>query len=249
VSENLVASALASCAARLGDDATAVLSRLAGPLGDDVRAAARALAALDAATAKHRRAEVAALARSPALAAIRRIDHSWLEAALVELPERARTAVDSPPTNPTDVWLARWALSSIPPQVDQRPPDVLLAWLRSIALDQLALALGPQAATASAPPALRAAVARITRPPRLDALGPARAALVRCRDATLDDESSLLAIAGRALAPHLASQPLAILALTRRLPYPQGSLLERELVAHAATPLDQVPTWDALVAS
>ncbi len=248
MSENLVASAIATCAARLGDDATAVLSRLAGPLGDDARAAARALAALDGATAKHRRAEITALARLPGVAASRGVDPSWIDVALESLPERARTAVGAMATDPTDVWLARWALSSLPARTDQRLPDALVAWLHAIALDQLAFALGAQAATAGSPPALREAAARIAQPPRLGALGTARAALVRCRGATLDDEASLLAIAGRALAPHLASQPLAILALTRRLPYAQGSLLERELVAHAATSLAEAPTWEALVA-
>lgn len=244
-----VAAALAACAARLGDDATAVLSRLAGPLGESVRTTARELAALDDAAGKRRRAEVTALARTPGIASIRGAHPSWLDAALAELPERARTAVSSVATEDVDVWLARWATAALPPRADDRAPAMLVTWLRAIATDQLAYALGAQAVTPTAPRELREAAARIARPPRLGALGSQRAALVRCRGASLDDELSLVAIAGRALAPHLASHPLATLSVSRRLPYEHGSVVEREIAAHASAPLAEVPTWAALVAS
>lgn len=249
MTDDPVATAFAACAARLGDDATAVLSRLAGPLGEDARGAARDLAMLDEATAKRRRAEIAALARAPGITSIRGAHPSWLDAALAELPERARTAVSSVATAEVDVWLARWATAALPPRADDRAPPVLMTWLRAIATDQLAYALGAQAATPTAPRELREAAARIARPPRLGGLGSPRAALARCRGASLDDELSLVAIAARALAPHLASHPLAILSVSRRLPYEPGSALEREIVAHASAPLADAPTWAALVAS
>jgi hypothetical protein len=128
-----------------------------------------------------------------------------------------------------------------------REPAQILAWLTSIALDQLAFALGPAAAASPSAP-LRDAVTRVAQPPRVHALGPHRAALLRCRGATLDDASALLAIASRALAPHLATDPLTRLQITRRLPHPDGIIVERELVAGAATGLDQVPSWTALIA-
>ena len=258
MSGDLVARAVATAASRLGDDATGVLARIEGALGDGVRRAAEELAAVDDSSAKQRRAEVAALARSAASAGLRGVHPSWIEAALAELPARARTALAGETGDPIDVWLSRWATSSLVasplPPVDgelrailAREPAQILAWLTSIALDQLAFALGP-AATASPSAALRDAATRIACAPRLNALGPQRAALVRCRGAALDDALALVAIASRALAPHFAAEPLARLQLTRRLPYAHGIVVERELVAGAMTPLDQVPAWAALLA-
>ena len=254
MSGDLVARVIATAASRLGDDATGVLARIEGVLGDGARKAADDLASLDDSSAQRRRVEVAALARRTAL---REVHPTWIEAALTELPARARTALAGDASDPIDVWLSRWAAASLvgspSAAVDPlaailaREPAQLRAWLTSIALDQLAFALGP-AANASPSAALRDAAARITRAPRVNALGPQRAALVRCRGAALDDTSALLAIAGRALAPHFAAEPFARLQLTRRLPYADGIVVERELVAAATTPRDQVPAWAALLA-
>lgn len=256
---DLVAHAIAVATSRLGDDATDVLSRLAGAYGDRVRAAANDLAQLDESARKQRRAEVSALARSPATTALRGVHPTWIEAALEELPVRARTALAGGSNDPIDVWLARWAgaslVASSPHSIDRaldsilaRDPQQILAWLTSIALDQLAFALGAAAAS-SLSAQLRDAATRITRAPRVNALGPHRAALVRCRGAALDDATTLLAIAGRALAPHFATEPFTRLHLTRRLSYADGIVIERELVAGAATSLDRVPAWAALIAT
>jgi len=236
----LVGAALAVAASRLGADASTVLARLAGSIGDAARASAAELAALE--DAKRRRAEITALVRSPSLGSARGVHPTWIEAALAELPERARSALAGQATDATDVWLARWALASLPPMPATEPFDI--ARLENIAHDQLAFALG-QAATSV--PALTSAVARIAKAPRAGNLGPHRLALDRCRGASLDDPSALLRIAARALAPHLATEPLRRLQLTRRLPYEQGRLVQSELDAHASVPLTSVPTWAALV--
>lgn len=237
----LVGAALAVAASRLGDDAPAVLARLAGSVGDAARTSATALGALDDPSAKRRRAEIVALARSPSLASIRGVHPTWIEAALAELPARARAALAGQATDETDVWLARWALASLPPMPSHEPLD--LARLEAIAHDQLAFALGPAAVSL---PALQVAITRIAKPPRAGSLGPHRAALDRCRGASLADPTALLRIAARTLAPHLAAEPLRRLQLTRRMPYEQGRLVEAELVAHADVPLTSVPTWAAL---
>lgn len=240
----MIGELLAACADRLDADATAVLARLAGPLGDVAREAAREHALLDEPARKRRRAELAAQVRSPVPPQLRVVHPTWIEAALAELPARARTAIAGEATDPIDVWLARWATASLPLPGGERVPHAdPRAWLLAIAEDQLAFALGT-----GAPAALAAAVARIATPPRHGALGPHRAALARCRGASLDDPASLIAIAGRALAPHLADDALARLHLTRRLPYALGAVLERELVGSAATPIDHVPKWNALLA-
>src|SRR5690606_35880462 len=85
---NLVGLVLATAATRLGRDATAVLSRLAGSLGDAARRAATELAALDEAARKRRRAELAAQVRTPTVATARGVHPTWIEASLVELPAR-----------------------------------------------------------------------------------------------------------------------------------------------------------------
>jgi hypothetical protein len=236
-----VGAALAAAASRLGVDAAPVLARIAGFLGESARQVAAELAVLDDAAAQRRRAEIAALARSPSLAALRGVHPTWIEVTLSALPPRARTALAGQSTDETDVWLVRWVLAALPPMPATEPLD--LVRLQAIAHDQLAFALGAAAASV---PALRAAVARIAVPPRAGALGSHRAALERCRGVTLDDAGALLRVAARVIAPHLADEPVRRLQITRRLPYPDGSLVERELLAHANTPLDQVPTRAAL---
>ncbi len=253
----LVGEVLAVCAERLGTDATGVLARLGGPVGEAVRAAARDLAALPAEPRRRRRAEILALARSPVPQGLRAVDPTWIEAALESLPERARTVLASPTSEPVDVYLARLAPDSLPPMpVTPRTPfEQLIAGdaasvlerLAAIGADQLAFALGAPAATH---PQLAAAAARIASPPRRDHLGSQRAAIGRARGISLDDvPAALVIVAARALAPHLRMDPLARLQLTRRLPRPLGLVVERELDVHAASPLDHAPTWAALLAS
>ena len=149
------------------------------------------------------------------------VHESWLDA----LDPRMRKALESPAT-PADVWLARWALADLPVAAPSITP-LELAWLLRIGTEQIGLALG--------------------RSTRQD-LGPRRAAIERCRDAKLDDDLSIVRVACRVLAPHIAANRLAILQLTRAQPRPLGLVIERELLAYAEVPLDQVPSWDVLVA-
>ena len=155
----------------------------------------------------------------------RRLGHvheSWLEV----LEPRTRAAIVATAPTDVDVWLARWALADLPVAAPAQLP-LELAWLVRIGGALIAFALGQSAAPN---------------------LGPRRAALERCKDAKLDDELSVVRVACRALAPHLAANRLAVLQLTRAQPRPIGLVIERELLANAEVPLDHVPTWDALVA-
>lgn len=240
----MIGEVLAVAAERLGEYAAGVLSRLGGTLGHASRTAHDELARLDVDARRRWRAEVAASARAPLPAGLRRVDASWLEAELAILPDRARTAVATASADPVDVWLARWATATLPPLDgrDRRDAATLLAWLAGIGADQMAFALGDAATTI---PALAAAAVRIGTPPRVGQLGLERAAIERCRDISLDDELALVRIACRALAPHLAADPLASLELTRRLPRSIGLVIERELAIHARAALDQCPTLAA----
>jgi hypothetical protein len=253
---SLLGEALALCAERLGADATGVLARLGGSVGDAARSAAGDLAALSTEQRRQRRAEILALARSPLPQGLRAIHPTWLEAALESLPVRARTALSSPSTDPVDVYLARLATAALPPMpTSARTPfeqllvgesAAVLARVASIGADQLAFALG---APAAGHRLLAAAAARITTPPRHSNLGSQRAAITRARGISLDDvPAALVIVAARALAPQDASDPLARHQLTPRLPRPLGHLLEHELVAHADAPLEQAPTWTAMLA-
>jgi hypothetical protein len=147
---------------------------------------------------------------------------TWLDA----LEPRMRQALESPGTD-VDVWLARWALADLPVAAPALLP-LDLAWLVRVGSEQVAFALG-----------------RSTK----QGLGTRRAAIERCKDARLDDELSIVRVACRALAPHLAANRLALLQLTRAQPRPIGLVMERELLAHSEVPLDEVPTWEALLAT
>src|SRR5690606_28786159 len=135
---------LVACAVKLGDDATGVLARLGGSLGAMARSLASELAALPADQQPRRRAEHRAAAGAVVPEGLRRIHASWIEAALSELPARARTAVAAGGGEPADVWLARWATASLPPmpverwhdELEQRlarPHHDVTAWLAGIA--------------------------------------------------------------------------------------------------------------------
>jgi len=248
-----VGQTLAVCAERLGAHATGVLARLAGVVGDEAREAAATLARQTDRESMQRRAQTAAEARVPSTQTLRAIHPSWIEAALGDLPERARSAIGG--SSAVDVWLARFVMATIPPMpaVAQRPLERVLvrsstdvhAWLSSVGADQLAFALGNPAASH---PLLSAASDRIGRTPRVGQLGPQRAAIARCRGISLGEgERALLVVASRALAPHLANDPVGRIQLPRRLPRALGVLVENELITHASTPIDHAPTWAALL--
>ena len=234
----MIPEALAVVADRLGADASSVLARLGGPLGHATRAAAAELATLDRAARKRRLAEITVLVRAPVPAGLRHVHPSWLEHALEPLPARARTALAAPTTDPVDVWLARWASAEL-----VSPIASAIEWLADAGADQFALALGEQA---RAVPVLAAAADRIARPPRAGRLGPTRAAALRCRDVSLDDDLAFVRVGSRALAPHLATDQLAFLRLTRSMPRAIASVVVHEVRAHAATSLDHCPAWDAV---
>ncbi|HEY5927998.1 MAG TPA: hypothetical protein VIV11_40205 [Kofleriaceae bacterium] len=221
----MIADALVIAAEHLGDDAPRVLARLRG-FGTP---------------AQRPRSAVLAAVRAPVPLGLRHVDPSWIESALAALPVRTRTALTEC-NDPVDVWLARWATATLPPITEPRDG---LAWLTGIGTDQMAFALGE---AARAMPALRAACARIAKPPRVGELGPKRAAIERCRDVSLDDDFAIVRVACRALAPHLAADQLAKLQLIRSLPRPLGLVVSRELALHAATSFDQCPSWAALTA-
>lgn len=248
-------SAVVACALAAACRDPDVLARLAGPLGDDVRAAASAPA--DRAT----RARWAATVRTSVPAGIRGVHPSWIEAGLAGLPERARAAVASGGGDAVDTWLARWATAGIPPMpaitasrvssadsVTRVDALALARWLEGVGADQLALALtaaGEQAmaaATERVGEGLIAAAARIARAPRVGALGPVRAAIERCR--VVLDGSALHRIGGRAIAPHVDA--LARLQIMHRLPRVLGQIVGHELAAARHTSLGDAPRWVAL---
>lgn len=241
-----------------------VLARLGGRIGEAAREAADEYDTLAPDERRRTRARILAAARTPAPPGIRGIHPTWIEAGLVGLPARARTALANGDAAPADIWLVRWACAELPPLPAIEPAlrsprsiddairlsgDTLIEWLVAVGTDQLAHALrsaGPStlAAIAKTVPTLTAASIRIERPPRFGALGPARAAIARCRDASVGRTEGLLAIGARALAPHtdtLARRQLAV-----RLPRPLGLMLRDELERHGSTSTDQVPTWSAL---
>ena len=101
------ADALAVVALRLGPDRERVLSRIGGELGARARAAADAIAKLDPRAQKLERARVMATSRVLWPAGMRAIHPTWIEAALVDLPAAARTAVANGQGDPIETWLAR----------------------------------------------------------------------------------------------------------------------------------------------
>src|SRR5688572_16987179 len=112
MSGEVVARALAAaCGDRID---RAVLDRLGGTLGAAARRAVDELATLQPMVRVERRATWAAIARAPVPSGIRGAHPSWIEAALVELPPRARAGLGGA-TDPVAVWLARWACAEIPP--------------------------------------------------------------------------------------------------------------------------------------
>jgi hypothetical protein len=230
-----------------------VLARIGGGLGNAARAEARSLATVGDAVACTRRAAMLASARSPVPPGLRGVDPTWIEAALADLPARARVALAEGPEDARDVWLVRRACAGIPPlpAIDpvlvrpRVPADVLRlsaaaarAWLEEVGLDQLAFALGEHAAALG--PRLAPAIARIGMPPRTGELGPRRAAIERAR-VGLD---SLLTIGARAIAPSL--EPGHAAGLVRRFPRPEGLRIAADLAGNRGAP---APSWGAVIAS
>nr|HEX4318808.1 hypothetical protein [Kofleriaceae bacterium] len=211
-------------AVRLGDDAARVLARVE----DGV--AARELS-------RGGRAAVIAAWRAPVPPGVARVHASWLEAAVAELPARARAAIAGDRAlDDVDAWLARSACADIPPMADAGEPADPLAWLASIGADQVAFALGDAAARAESA-LVRAAAARIAQPPRAGRLGTRRGALARCR--VPDDDLRLPRIGARAVAPHLDA--VAQRRLVLRLPHAIGLAIAGELRAHAGDPIAEAP--------
>lgn len=256
----MLGEALAVAALAAFDDG-AVLARIGGPLGEAARAAHARCLAQPAFEQRRMRAAWAAAARAPVPAGLRGVDASWIEAALVGLPRRAREAVASGAQDAVAVWLARWACAAIPPMPPIEPglvvprtvhelvrlaPAALSRWLVEVGADQLAFALGSHAPRAASVfgDVVRRAAERITRAPRDGELGSRRQATLRAR--VEPGPHALLVIAARAIAPHVDA--LARLQLAHRLPRDIGQVLARELCLHADEPIAHAPTWRALSA-
>jgi hypothetical protein len=185
----------------------------------------------------------AALARSTSL---RGVHASWIEAALVELPARARGDLASGTFEPTSVWLARWAhaaLAPLPaadlvrPRTPAEIPRVgdLVEWLSNVGADQLAFAAG---ASRFVEPHV---VKRVAVAPRVGRLGDRREAIRRC---TLElDDDALLRIGARTIAPH--TDAFGRRALVLRLPRTRGLAVLAELQPFSAT---APAAWDAIAA-
>lgn len=250
----MIAGALAAAAHKLGADGPDVLARFAGPLGEEVRAAADELAKCDAVAHKHLRADWIAWARAPVPAGVRSIHPSWLEAELAGLPSRARAAVAAAGgSDPVDIWLARWATANFvampavlgvgrfaPNDVGSLDSQAVMTWLGRVGADQLAYAL--EAAGTGVPVALRDAADRIRRAPRVGKLGPVRAAIERCDS----HRGDLVRIGASAVAPHLT--PVVRRQVVARFSHAIGGQLRNAFDAGALTPLDRCPTWTAVTA-
>ncbi len=236
-----------------------VLARIGGPIGDAARIAYDRLDAMEPEVRRDKRRTWSAASRAAIPPGLRGIDPTWIEAALAEVPPRARDALAAGATTETETWLARWACSALPPMgvIDPKltwPRDLadvarlaapaLHAWLEEIGADQLAFALGAHAANAATVfgERLLVAAARIGKPPREGALGQRRAAIERAR--VDPDLLALLKIGARAFAPH--TDPLLRRQLVHRLPRPVGLAVARELRVYARTPVDQAPVLAAV---
>ncbi len=219
-----------------------VLARIGGVLG----AAARAGLGHD----QKQRAAALAAARAPVPPGLRGVDPSWIEAALRELPERARVALAEGPITETEVWLVRRACGDLVPlpvidealarprvlgEVLRMSAPALRAWWTEIGRDQLAFAVGDHAASLG--PALASAIARIARAPRLGELGPRRSAIERA-----NGEAVVIGI--RAVAPHL--ERVLARGVILRFPHPEALAIGAELTAHRDA---QTASWQALIAA
>jgi hypothetical protein len=244
---------LATVAHRLGADRDRVLARIGGELGAQARAAATAIGKLDASAQKLERARVMATSRVIWPAGLRAIHPTWIEAALADLPARARSAVANGQGDASDVWLGRWALADfvampvaraevvrVPADLPALAPEALRAWLERAGADQLARALQLGGGASDAPWCV-AAAARIAVSPRIGQLGADRAIVRRCAKIP-DDDLRLARIGARTVAPHL--DVLVQRQLVQRLPRALGVIVRTELRAFAGD-LDRA-SWPAL---
>ncbi|MFT3698227.1 MAG: hypothetical protein QM831_34110 [Kofleriaceae bacterium] len=226
-----------------------VLAHVGGRLGNDARVAQSQLGLLDSAARRLQRAQWMATARAIVPENFRAIDPSWIEAALADLPPRARNAVAGTSAEPIDIWLARRTLSGFvampvqgntiaaPRDLPSLPPAQLRAWLERVGSDQLV-----RAARIAGGEAL-AVVERdypdaIARAPR--DLGRDRAVIKRCMNIA-NDALRVLHIGARAVAPHLIVRERRQLA--QRLP--RALAILRELEAYASDP--DPSAWSALL--
>jgi hypothetical protein len=245
--------ALAVVAHRLGPDRDRVLARIGGELGAQARAAAAVIGKLDAGAQKLARARVMATSRVLWPAGVRAIHPTWIEAALADLPARARTAVANGQGDAVDTWLGRWALAEfvampavhteivrVPADLPALSPEALCAWLERAGADQLARALQLGGGTTDAA-WLTAAAARIAVPPRLGQLGSDRAIVQRCSKLA-DDDVRLVKIGARTVAPHL--DVVVQRQLVQRLPRALGLVVRTELRAFTRDP--NRASWPAL---
>ena len=249
---------------------SAVLARIAGPIGDAARRTRVELAAASPDRRRAARARIAAAVRSPIPPGIRGVDPSWIEAELQAAPPRARRALATASCDDAaNVWLVRRVCAELPPLPAVDPALVAprslgdairmsgpatIEWLANVGADQVAHALrtvGRATIEAIAARAigdrLMVAVERIDAAPRAHALGPERAAIGRCRLELASDETPLVRIGARAIAAYVDG--LARRQLTVRMPLALGGSVRDELAAYAGTPLEQCPTWSALAAS
>ncbi len=244
----------------------ATLARIGGRLGELARARRRELDVLPAPRRREVRAVALATAISPIPPGLRGVDPTWIEAALASTPPRARGAVAGAVHDPVDVWLARWVTATIPPMptVDAalvRPPgrdDItrmsrthLEAWLAEVGIDQIAFAAGAEGALLERSLGARvgAAIARISRAPRSGELGSRRAAITRCQPRVAGEATDLVVIGARSIAPHLSGDAIAPAQIAHRLARPLGLRVLDELVAGASDPVDDAPSWRAVIAS
>jgi len=250
----MVGEAIACAARRLGADADAVLARIGGRLGVEARAAAATLAKLAPSDERARRVQWLATARLPLPPGFRSIHATWIEAALADLPTRARTAVANG-GDATDIWLARHALAgfvAMPPttpiarnaaELPALAPDLLRTWLERAGADQLACAAQVAGGDALelARSSLGEALDRIARAPRVGQLGSSRAILQRCAGIA-NDELRLARLGARVAAPHL--DDVVRRQIIQRLPRALGLAIRADLDGFAGDP--HPVSWSAL---
>lgn len=269
----MIAGALAAAAYKLGPDGADVLARFAGPLGDEVRAAADELSKCDAVAHKHLRADWIAWARAPVPAGVRSIHPSWLEAELAGLPSRARAAVAAAGgSDPVDVWLARWATANFvampavlggarlaPSDVGSLDSQAVVAWLGRAGADQLAYALGAAGIPVwSRSPATAGDMSQFEGNGVPTAVREAadrirvapRVGQLGPRRAAIERcdhfRGDLVRIGASAVAPHLT--PVVRRQMVARFPHAVGEQLKNAFDAGAFVSLDRCPTWTAVTA-
>lgn len=236
-----------------GDDAPALLARVAGPDADAARGEATRLLSLSPEALATETAQL----RAPRPPGLDHVHPDW------------RGSVSETRTAAARVWAERHAFGHLvampvrhveqvvePADLPHARADWLIGRLDRVGLRQLAHA------TAAAPkPELAALAARLAQrgKPFIEAvarilelgdgaaavLGPRRAAQARCAGIQPGaDRMAFLAIGARAIAPHLTGDlPWQ---LAQRLPRAPGERILAELLAWADHPLAEAPPWTEL---